>query len=92
MSGRWIVPRNMANGPFVVMNADGSVGVDASLVRGVRLSNVVAVLWGVFALGVISPVGGQLLVLRGIGKPKTEPSDVARDVHFGETRLNVCDE
>ncbi len=62
----------------VVMNADGSAGVDASLVRVVRLSNAVAALWGVLAFGA---VGGELLVLRGIGKPETEPSDVARDVH-----------
>jgi hypothetical protein len=43
------------------MNADGSAGVDASLVRGVRLSNAVAALWGVPAFGA---VGGELLVLR----------------------------
>ena len=59
----------------VVMNADGSFGVDASLVRGVRLSNFVAVAWGVFAFGVISLLGGGLLMVRGVGGPRTEPSD-----------------
>ena len=32
--------------------------------------------WGVFAFGMISLVGGGLLVLRGIGRP----TDVARNV------------
>ncbi len=40
--------------------------------------------WGVFAFGVISLVGGGLLVLRGIGKPRTEPTHVARDVRRRE--------
>ena len=63
----------------VVMNADASAGVDASLVLGVRLSNVVAVLWGVFAFGLIALLGGGALLFRGAGEPRTEPSNVARD-------------
>jgi len=60
---------------LVVMNADGSSGVDASLVRGVRLSNFVAVAWGVLAFGVISLLGGGSLMVRGVGGPRTEPSE-----------------
>ncbi len=68
----------------VVMNADGSSGVDASLVRGVRLSNFVAVAWGVFAFGVISLLGGGLLMVRGVGGPRTKPSEDSADIRGRE--------
>ncbi len=41
------------------------VRVDASLVLGARLSNVVAAIWGVFASGVISLVDGGATRLSG---------------------------
>ncbi len=56
----------------VVMNADGSSGVDVSLVFGARLSNFVLVAWGVFAFGIISLVGGGVLTVRGARGRKTK--------------------
>jgi len=56
----------------VVMNADGSTGVDVSLVFGARLSNFVLVAWGVFAFGIISLVGGGFLTVRGARGRKTK--------------------
>ena len=71
MSGRWIVRWNMAYGPFVVMNADGSIGVDASPGEALQMWSRCC---GAFsAFGVISLVGGGLLGLRGIGKPGAAP-------------------
>ncbi len=69
----------------VVMNADGSEGVDASLVLGAGISNIVAVMWGVLALGVILMLVGGLLAFRGVGESRTEPgkaSDRKRDRRF----------
>jgi len=57
---------------IVVMNADGSAGVDASLVFGARLSNFLWVAWGVFAFGLVSMLGGAVLIFRrrGVSKEK----------------------
>ncbi|MCP4305123.1 MAG: hypothetical protein GY926_04015 [bacterium] len=49
----------------VVMNADDKAGVDAILVLGARLSNIVPVMWGVLAVGAILMLGGGLLAFRG---------------------------
>jgi len=51
----------------VVMNADGSADVDASLVFGARLSNFVVVAWGVFGFGAVLILVGLLLVFRRRG-------------------------
>lgn len=58
----------------VAMSSDGSAGADAYLVLGVGFFNVIQ---GVFALGLISLLGGGFLAFRGAGKPRTEPGDVA---------------
>ncbi len=49
----------------VVMNADGSVGVDADLVLGARISNIIVVAWIVLAVGVVLLVVGLWLFSRG---------------------------
>ena len=51
-----------------------AAGADAYLVLGVGFFNVIR---GVFALGLISLLGGGFLAFRGAGKPRTEPGDVA---------------
>ncbi len=68
----------------VVMNADGSAGVDANLLLGAKISNIVAIMWGVLAFGVISMLVGGLLAFRGVGEPRSEPDEVADDI--GERR------
>jgi len=75
----------------VVMNADGSAGVDASLVFGARISNFVWVAWGVFAFGVFVMLGGVFLVLRRRGETKEsiDPAGAGRsdrDWRFATTK------
>ena len=75
----------------VVMNADGSAGVDASLVFGARISNFVWVAWGVFAFGVFVMLGGVVLVLRRRGETKEsiDPAGAGRsdrDWRFATTK------
>jgi predicted RND superfamily exporter protein len=60
----------------VMMNADASTGVDATLVRGVRVSNVVAVLWGAGVFGLLLLLGGGYLVSR-IAEPGAERDRVS---------------
>jgi hypothetical protein len=55
-SGSWTV---------VVMNADASAGVDADLIFGAKISNIVVVAWIVMAIGLISVLGGGYLMYRG---------------------------
>ncbi|MCP4964752.1 MAG: hypothetical protein GY926_05910, partial [bacterium] len=56
-SGSWTV---------VVMNADASTGVIADLEFAARISNIVAITWGVLGFGVISLLGGGYLTYRGL--------------------------
>ncbi|MCP5033715.1 MAG: hypothetical protein GY939_18105, partial [Actinomycetia bacterium] len=56
-SGSWTV---------VVMNADASTGVTADLEFAARISNIVAITWGVLGFGVISLLGGGYLTYRGL--------------------------
>ena len=49
----------------VVMNADGSAGVTADLAFGAKISDIIAIAWGVLAFGLCSLLAGGLLVFRG---------------------------
>ncbi|MCP3997569.1 MAG: MMPL family transporter [bacterium] len=69
---------------IVVMNADGSAGVDASLVLGIGISNIVAVMWGVLGFGVILMLGGGLLMFRGVGEPHSESDEVSDGIRKRE--------
>jgi len=55
-SGNWTV---------VVMNADGSAGVNAELAFGAKISHVIGIAWAVTAFGLLSLFGGAFLVYRG---------------------------
>ncbi len=50
----------------VVMNADASAGVSADLSFGARISNIVAIAWGVLAFGGFSVIAGAYMFLRGV--------------------------
>ncbi|MEA2000878.1 MAG: MMPL family transporter [Actinomycetota bacterium] len=76
----------------VVMNADGSAGVDANLVLGARISNIVGVMWGALALGLISMLGGGLLAFRGLGKPRAEPTGVSDDIRGRKRDRRIAQE
>ena len=60
-SGNWTV---------VVMNADGSPGVNADLAFGAKVSNLNGLVWGLFGFGVFSVVGGGYLTYRGFRRPR----------------------
>jgi predicted RND superfamily exporter protein len=68
----------------VVMNADGLAGVDTSLVLGAGISNIVAVMWGVLAFGVISMLAGGLFAFRGVGSSLAEATEVSEDIRERE--------
>lgn len=59
----------------VVMNADGSAGVDTDLVRGVRVSNIVAVMWAALVLGSLSLLVGGFLLFRGVVDTAAPPTE-----------------
>ncbi|MGI9594617.1 MAG: efflux RND transporter permease subunit [Acidimicrobiales bacterium] len=59
-SGNWTV---------VIMNADGSAGVDAEVEFAARISNIGSIAWSSLAFGVISLIGGAYLVRRGSRRP-----------------------
>ncbi|MGI9607954.1 MAG: efflux RND transporter permease subunit [Acidimicrobiales bacterium] len=54
----------------VVMNADASAGLNADLDFGAKISNIVAVAWGVIGFGLFSLLLGGYLVFRGV---RTQP-------------------
>ena len=71
-SGSWTV---------VVMNADASAEVDAELEFAARISNIIAIAWGMLVFGVLSLLGGGYLVYRGFRpriarEPATEIADL----------------
>ena len=75
----------------VVMNADGSAGVNADLAFGARISNIVAIAWSVIAFGVFSVFGGGYLVYRGlrrrrISEPTTDVVDMREQAPIEPTR------
>jgi predicted RND superfamily exporter protein len=76
---------------IVAMNADGSAGVDASLVFGARLSNFLWVAWGVFAFGVVSMIGGTILIFRrgGVSKKKLSADPIDAGGHQRSRRSAI---
>ncbi len=54
----------------VVMNADGSAGVNADLGFGAKISNIVAIAWAGFAFGAFSLLGGGYLTYRGFRRQR----------------------
>jgi hypothetical protein len=60
-SGSWTV---------VVMNPDGSAGVNADLAFVAKVANITAIAWIVMALGLISVLGGGYLTYRGFRRPR----------------------
>lgn len=59
-SGDWSV---------VVMNADGSRGIYATLVFGAKISNFILIAWIGLALGAVAVLGGGLLLYLGMRRP-----------------------
>ena len=53
------------NWSVVVMNADASAGIDATLVFGAKISNLILLAWIGLALGVLFVAGGGYLLYRG---------------------------
>ena len=79
----------------VVMNADASAGVSTDLVFGARISNIVAIAWGVFAFGMFSVLLGGYLVYRGfrgrgVSQPTTQIVDL-REQAPSHTTTDVAD-
>jgi predicted RND superfamily exporter protein len=62
-SVQWSLERG--NWTAVVMNADGSAGVNADLAFGANISNIVAIAWAVIAFGIFSLLGGGYLTYSG---------------------------
>ena len=54
------------NWTVVMMNADGSAGVEAELDFGFKISNLGAIAWSVLGFGVFSIVAGSFLVYMGV--------------------------
>lgn len=50
------------NWTVVVMNPDGAAGVDADLVLGAKVANMIAIAWTVMGFGLFSLLGGAVLV------------------------------
>ncbi len=57
----------------VVMNADGSRGVDASLTLGARIPFVATLAWILLGFGLFSLAGGGLLLYWGVRRPSEAP-------------------
>ncbi len=53
----------------VVMNADASPGIDATLVFGAKISNFILIAWIGLAFGVLAVLGGGLLLYLGLRRP-----------------------
>lgn len=70
-SGNWTV---------VVMNADGSAGVDAELAFGAKISHIIGIAWAVTAFGLLSVLGGAFLMYRG-SRRSTEVEPREPDPH-----------
>ena len=84
-SGSWTV---------VVMNADASAGVNADLTFAAKVSNIVAITWGVLVFGVLSLLGGGFLVRRGIRpriaqEPTTDVADLQQAPHVDRDLAGV---
>jgi len=62
---------------FVVMNSDGSVGVDAGLGLSVRVSNFVVMAWVILVLGATLAVASLLLATRDTKKNRRESRAIA---------------
>ncbi len=54
------------NWSVVLMNADASPGIDANVVFGAKISNMVLIMWIGLAFGVLSVLGGGLLLYLGL--------------------------
>ncbi len=67
----------------VVMNADGSPGVDANVSSGLKLSNFTVVAWAVFVFGLLSLLFGGFLVLR---RPRAQRPEPKAAVPIARTR------
>jgi hypothetical protein len=54
------------NWSVVVMNADASAGINATLVFGAKISNFVLLMWIGLAFGALAVLGGSWLTYRGV--------------------------
>ncbi len=75
----------------VVMNADGSAGVDADLVRGVRVSNIVPVMWVALVFGLVSLLVGGFLLFRGVVATAAQPTKASDETRKRERDWRFAD-
>lgn len=74
-------PMESGNWTVVMMNTDGSAGVDAEVVFGAKISNIRTVAWSVLGFGLVSLLGAGFLLYLGFRKPRRSgPSDRAVDL------------
>ena len=72
------------NWTVVVMNPDGAAGVDAELILGAKIANMIAIAWTVMGFGIFSLLGGAVLVFIAVqrsGQPRPpHPAPVPADL------------
>ena len=67
------------NWTIVVMNADGSRGIDANLSVGLKITHITAIAWVALASGIASIVAGGWLTSRGLRSPGETVQDSIGD-------------
>jgi hypothetical protein len=63
----------------VIMNADASSGVSAELAFGAAPSNIDAITWTTLTVGLISLIGGGLLLYRGLRRRDRDSTSLPAD-------------
>ena len=57
---------------LAVMNADGSAGIDTTMVFGAQISNIITLAWIGVGFGILSLLGGGWLMYIGMRRPRYE--------------------